>query len=185
LAPAISRESAFLTAYSTVQLAELNRMDRGAFVAALGGVFEHSPWVAQRSFGDRPFASIGALHAAMVAAMDRALPSEQLTLLQAHPELAGKAAIRGELTPDSAREQDGAGLGNCSPSEYARITELNRRYSAKFGFPFIFAVKGQDREVILREFRRRVEHDRPTEFAEALRQVARIARLRLEALIDH
>ena len=159
-------------------------MDRSAFVAALGGIFEHSPWAAERSIGDRPFASIGALHAAMVAAVQRALASEQLTLLRAHPELAGKAAIGGELTVASTREQDGAGLGQCSPSEYARITELNKRYSAKFGFPFILAVKGRDRDGILREFARRVEHDRATEWAEALRQVALIARFRLEALID-
>ena len=159
-------------------------MDRSAFVAALGGTFEHSPWVAERCLGDRPFASVGALHAAMVAAMARALASEQLTLLRAHPELAGKAAIRGELTADSTREQDSAGLGQCTPSEYARITELNARYNAKFGFPFILAVKGLDREGILREFGRRVEHDRPTEFAEALLQVARIARFRLEALVS-
>jgi 2-oxo-4-hydroxy-4-carboxy-5-ureidoimidazoline decarboxylase len=165
-------------------LADLNRMDRDAFVAALHGVFEHSPWVAERSAGDRPFASIGALHAAMVAAVERALASEQLTLLREHPDLAGKAAIRGELTPDSAREQHDAGLGQCSPAEYARIHELNRRYSTKFGFPFIMAVKGHDREGILREFARRVEQDRATEFAEALRQVARIARFRLEALIE-
>jgi OHCU decarboxylase len=167
-----------------VRLADLNRMDRDVFVAALRGVFEHSPWVAERSFGDRPFASIGALHAAMVAAVERALASEQLTLLREHPELAGKAAIHGELTADSTREQDGAGLGQCSPSELARITDLNTRYSAKFGFPFILAVKGQDRGDILRDFARRVEQDRPTEFAEALRQVARIARFRLETLIE-
>ncbi len=167
-----------------MQLAELNRMDRNAFVAALGGTFEHSPWVAERSAGDRPFASIGALHAAMVAAMERALPSEQLALLQAHPELAGKAAIRGELTADSTREQGGAGLDHCSPSELARITDLNRRYVAKFGFPFIVAVKGHDRHGVLKEFARRVEQDRATEFPEALRQVARIARFRLEAFID-
>ena len=168
-----------------MRLSDLNGMDRSAFVTALGGTFEHSPWVAERCFGDRPFSSIGALHAAMVAAMDRALASEQLTLLRSHPELAGKAAIRGELTVDSTREQDSAGLGQCTPSEYARITELNIRYNAKFGFPFILAVKGLDRGGILREFARRVEHDRPTEFAEALQQVARIARFRLEALISH
>ena len=167
-----------------VRLADLNRMDRDAYVAALRGVFEHSPWVAERSFGDRPFASIGALHVAMVAAVERALASEQLTLLREHPELAGKAAIGGELTADSTREQDGAGLGQCSPSELARITDLNTRYSAKFGFPFILAVKGRDRGGILRVFARRVEQDRPTEFAEALRQVARIARFRLETLIE-
>jgi 2-oxo-4-hydroxy-4-carboxy-5-ureidoimidazoline decarboxylase len=167
-----------------MQLGELNRMNRSAFIAALGGIFEHSPWVAERSEGDRPFASIGALHAAMVSAMERALPSEQLALLQSHPELAGKAAIRGELTVDSAREQAGAGLDQCSPSEYARLNSLNTRYNAKFGFPFILAVKGHDREGILREFARRVEQERAAEFAEALRQVAHIARYRLEALIE-
>ena len=167
-----------------MQLADLNRTDRRAFVAALGAIFEHSPWVAERSFGDRPFASVGALHAAMVATMERALPSEQLALLQAHPELAGKAAIRGELTADSTREQESAGLDQCSPSEYARINDLNHRYHAKFDFPFIVAVKGLDRGAILREFERRIAQDRATEFAEALRQVSRIARLRLEALVD-
>jgi 2-oxo-4-hydroxy-4-carboxy-5-ureidoimidazoline decarboxylase len=167
-----------------VQLADLNRTDRRAFVAALGAIFEHSPWVAERSFSDRPFASVGALHAAMVAAMERALPSEQLTLLQAHPELAGKAAIRGELTAESTREQEGAGLDQCSPSEYARINDLNKRYHGKFDFPFIVAVKDLDRGAILREFERRIAQDRETEFAEALRQVARIARHRLETLVD-
>jgi len=167
-----------------VQLAELNSMQRDVFVDSLGRIFEHSPWVAERSFGDRPFASIGALHAAMVAAMERALPSEQMALLRAHPELAGKAAVRRELTADSTREQGAAGLDQCSPSEFARITDLNRRYNAKFGFPFILAVTGHDRDAILREFARRVERDDATEFAEALRQVARIARFRLEALID-
>ena len=168
-----------------MKLADLNRMDQKAYVAALGGIFEHSPWVAERSFGDRPFASVGALHAAMVAALERALPSEQLTLLRAHPELAGKTAIRGKLTEDSLREQAGAGLDQCSPSEFARINDLNKRYHAKFGFPFILAVSGLDRQGILREFARRIEQNRATEFAEALRQVAAIARFRLEALVDH
>src|SRR5258708_27033316 len=122
-----------------MQLADLNRTDRAVFVATLGDVFEHSPWVAERSFGDRPFASVGALHAAMVAAMERALSSEQLTLLQAHPDLAGKAAVRGELTADSTREQASAGLDQCSPSEYARPNDLNNRFHAKFGFPFLVA----------------------------------------------
>ena len=166
-----------------MKLADLNRIDRGAFVGFLGGIFEHSPWVAERCFGDRPFASVGALHSAMVAAMERAHASEQLALLQAHPELAGKEAKRGELTADSTREQGGAGLDQCSPSELARITDLNRRYQAKFGFPFIIAVRGLDRAEILREFARRVERDRATELAEAMRQVSRITRLRLEAQI--
>lgn len=167
-----------------MKLALLNRIDRAGFVTVLGGIFERSPWVAERSFDDRPFASIGALHAAMVAAMTRAVASEQLALLQSHPALAGSEAARGAMTTDSTREQGSAGLDQCSPSELARITELNHRYQAKFGFPFILAVKGRDRDAILREFARRVEQDRSTEFAEAMRQVARIARFRLEALIE-
>ena len=166
-------------------LADLNRMDAEAFVAILGGVFEHSPWVAQRAFGERPFANVGALHAAMVAAMTRAPESEQLALLRAHPELAGKAAVRGELTADSTKEQSGAGLSQCSPAEFAYLTELNRRYNEKFGFPFILAVKGYDRAGIIREFARRVEQDRPTEFGECLAQIARITRFRLDALVTN
>jgi 2-oxo-4-hydroxy-4-carboxy-5-ureidoimidazoline decarboxylase len=164
-------------------LEELNRMDEAQFVATLGGVFEHSPWVAQRAFAARPFASAAALHAAMVAAVDSAQESEQLALLRAHPELAGKAAIRGELTADSTKEQSGAGLTQCSAEEFATLTELNRRYNAKFGFPFILAVKGHDRAGILREFARRVDSDRVTEFAECLAQVRKITRFRLDALV--
>ena len=164
-------------------LAELNAMDEPAFARALGGIFEHSPWVAERAFAEQPFVSVDALHAAMAAAVDRASEGEKLALLRAHPELAGKAAVRGELTADSSKEQSGAGLSQCSPEEFARVTELNRRYNAKFGFPFILAVKGHDRASVIREFARRVEHDRSSEFAESLAQVARIARFRLEALV--
>ena len=109
--------------------------------------------------------------------------AEQLALLRAHPELAGKAAVRGELTADSTQEQSGAGLSQCSPEEFALLTDLNRRYNAKFGFPFILAVKGYDRAGIIREFARRVEQDRAAEFAECLAQIARITRFRLEALV--
>ncbi|MEO8344921.1 MAG: 2-oxo-4-hydroxy-4-carboxy-5-ureidoimidazoline decarboxylase [Betaproteobacteria bacterium] len=165
-------------------LADLNRVDRATYVARLGGIFEHSSWVAERSFDDRPFASIGTLHAAMVAAMTRALESEQLVLLRAHPELAGKEAVSGELTLESKDEQGGAGLDQCSPSELARISDLNRRYRVKFGFPFIVAVKGMDRADILHEFARRLERERSTEFSEALHQVSKIARIRLQTLIQ-
>lgn len=163
-------------------LAEANAMDEEALVAALGGVFEHSPWVARRACAARPFASVAALHGAMVAAVDRASEAEKLALLRAHPELAGRAAIRGEVTADSAREQAGAGLAQCSPEELARIATLNARYRARFGFPFILAVKGYDRAGILAEFERRVDGDRATEFAECLAQVGKIARLRLDAM---
>ena len=167
-----------------MNIADLNAMDRAAFVATLSGIFEHSPWVAEGACLARPVASVDALHAAMVAAVRNATAERQLALLRAHPELAGKAAIRGELTTDSASEQSGAGLNQCSLEEFARLTALNAAYNAKFGFPFILAVKGYDRAGILGEFARRVEHDRTTEFEIALAQVARIARFRLDALLD-
>ena len=166
-----------------LRLAAVNALDREAFVALLGGIFEHSPWVAAAAWEVRPFASTDALHAAMVAAVDRAGEARQLELLRAHPELAGKAAIRGELTDDSAQEQASAGLDRCSPEEFARLQALNATYSAKFGFPFIVAVKGLDRAGVLQQFAARLEHDSATEFREALAQVAKIARLRLIALI--
>lgn len=165
-------------------LAQINALAEPDFVRALGGIFEHSPWVAQRAFAARPFASVDALNAAMVAAVDRATEEQKLALLRAHPELAGKAAVRGEMTADSVSEQTGAGLAQCSPEEFARLTELNARYNARFGFPFILAVKGFDRAGIIAEFARRATRDRPTEFAECLAQVARIARLRLEMLVE-
>ncbi len=160
----------------------LNGMDRAAFVATLGAIFEHSPWVAERAYAARPFASVEALHAAMRGAVDAASDAERLALLRAHPELAGRAMVRAELTADSIDEQAGAGLTRCSPEEFARLQELNARYNARFGFPFILAVKGWDRAGIIGEFARRAERDRATEFAECLAQVAVITRLRLDAL---
>ena len=164
-------------------LAELNALDRAAFVALLGGVFEHSPWVAERAYSARPFESRDALHSTMATAMYGATRGEQLALLRAHPELAGRAAIRGELTAASTSEQAGAGLTQCTAEEFARLNHLNSRYNTRFGFPFIVAVKNHDRAGILAEFARRVEHDPETEFNEALAQVARIARFRLDALV--
>ena len=163
--------------------ADIDALDRKAFVATLGGIFEHSPWVAERAFDARPFGSVEALHSAMTTAMYGAPRDVQLDLLRAHPELAGRAAVRGELTVDSTQEQSGAGLMQCSPEEYSRITALNERYNKRFGFPFIIAVKGHDRASILAEFARRVEHDPEVEFKEALGQIARITRFRLEALL--
>jgi 2-oxo-4-hydroxy-4-carboxy-5-ureidoimidazoline decarboxylase len=166
-----------------VTLQQLNALDPAAFTAALGGIFEHSSWVAQRAFDAGPFASVDALHAAMLRALHEATRDEQLALLRAHPELAGKAAIRGELTAESTHEQSGAGLDRCSPEEFAQLTALNARYNGTFGFPFIVAVKGLDRAAILREFARRADNPPDAEFAEALAQVARITRFRLDALV--
>jgi 2-oxo-4-hydroxy-4-carboxy-5-ureidoimidazoline decarboxylase len=162
---------------------EINRISSGAFTTALGGIFEHSPWVAERTSAARPFARIAELHDAMMAAVRAAPEDMQLALIRAHPELAGKAAIRGQLTPESRLEQSRAGLDQCSPDELARLSALNAAYLAKFGFPFILAVKGYDRAGILREFDRRIECDRAAEFEAALTQIGRITRSRLDDLL--
>ncbi len=165
-------------------LAEINALDRDAFVARLGGIVEHTPWIAEAAWPHRPFASVDALHAAMVAALMAAPIETQLLVIRGHPELAGKAAIRGEMTADSKQEQGGAGLTQCSPQEFARLSALNRAYKAKFGFPFIIAVKGLDRAAIIAQFEARLEHDRITEFDTALAQIARISRLRLATMLE-
>jgi 2-oxo-4-hydroxy-4-carboxy-5-ureidoimidazoline decarboxylase len=165
-------------------LAELNARDRRGFVVALGGVFEDSPWVAEAAWARHPFATLDALYSAMVDAVRGASEDAQLALVRAHPELAGKAAVRGKLTADSQAEQVGAGLTQCSPQEFARLQELNRAYNDKFGFPFVIAVKGLDRKAILERFAERLQRDRVTELDEALQQIARIAWFRLESLIE-
>ena len=165
-------------------LADLNRLDQAQFVAALAGIYEHSPWVPERAWSRRPFVDINDLHAALAAVVAAAEKDEQLALIRAHPELAGKAMTDGSLTADSTAEQSRAGLMHCSPAELARLRELNARYNANFGFPFILAVKGYDRAGVMAEFARRVDNDAAEEFAENLRQIDKIARLRLDAVID-
>jgi 2-oxo-4-hydroxy-4-carboxy-5-ureidoimidazoline decarboxylase len=167
-----------------MKLADINRMTHDEFVSALGGIVEHSRWIAEGAWSRHPFASVDALHAAMMEVLADAPQVTKLKMLRAHPELAGKAAIRGELTRDSTVEQSGAGLDQCSPQEFSRLTALNKAYNAKFGFPFIIAVKGLDRATIIERFGARVANDRGTEFTEALDQVARISRLRLAALVE-
>jgi len=166
-----------------ISLQELNALPAPQFVAALAGVFERSPWVAERVASARPFASVPQLHAAMCAAVGSASLDEQLALIRGHPELAGRAAIRGELTPESTREQQGAGLAACSPQEFARLQELNAAYSRKFGFPFVLAVKGHTRASVLEALQQRVGHGLEEERATALREIGRIARFRLAELL--
>lgn len=161
----------------------INAFDRGTFVTAFGGIYEHSPWVAERAFAQAPFASVAGLHAAMSAAVRDATAAEQLALIRAHPQLAGRAAIRGELTEASTREQQGAGLDQCSPAEYARLTTLNAAYEEKFGFPFIIAVRGHTRASIIEAMQARLANDIAHEHAEALRQIDRIAGFRLQDLV--
>ena len=167
-----------------LSLAAINTQSVEAFVATLGGIFEHSPWVAEAVVGQRPFASVAALHRAMVAAVDVAGEGAQLALLQAHPDLAGKLARAGALTDASTREQAGAGLDQLTDAEYHRFEIANMAYRDKFGFPFIIAVKGHDKHSILTNFEARVKNDRATELQTALAQVARIGGFRLAALVQ-
>ena len=164
-------------------LADLNAVPAAAFVQALGGIFEHSPWVAAAVADHRPFGSVDALHRAMVAAVAAAPPGRQLDLIRAHPDLAGKAARAGALTEPSTAEQAGAGLDRLTDAEFERFGTLNTAYMTRFGFPFIVAVKGLTKHDILAAFEARLPNDPETEKATALHQVARIARFRLEALI--
>lgn len=171
-------------------LADLNRLDTAAFVDTLRGIYEHSPWIPERTAARRPFASLAALKLALQDAVALASADEQLSLLRAHPELAGKAAIAGALTLESTGEQAASGLDRCSPEEYAALHELNAAYNARFGFPFILAVKGPTgrgltRQAIIATFRQRLGNRPADEMAEALRQVHRIAEIRLNDLLGH
>lgn len=158
-------------------------MSRAAFVDQFGGVFEHSPWIAERAYeselGPAHDCAIG-IHAALAAQFRKARESERLKVLNAHPDLAGKLAAAKRLTADSTKEQAGAGLDALTDDERATFTKLNEAYAAKFGFPFIIAVKGLNKDQILEQFKKRVHHDRDEEFATACQQVERIALLRLK-----
>jgi 2-oxo-4-hydroxy-4-carboxy-5-ureidoimidazoline decarboxylase len=165
-------------------LDQLNALPADAFVTALSGIFEHSAWVAQESVSERPFASVDDLHGFMVDLVECAGEARQLALINAHPELAGKAAVRGELTHESTREQSGAGLDLCTQDEFDQLQGLNAAYRAKFGFPFILAVRGFDRHGIIANFEARLEHGRDQELRASLDQIYRIARFRLDDLVS-
>ena len=167
-----------------IALADLNVLSATDFTAALAHVFEHSPWIAERAATKRPFASRLALHAAMCEVVQQASTAEQLDLVRAHPELAGRAAVRNELTADSTREQRGIGLDACTPDEFARLHDLNRRYNEKFGFPFILAVRGHDRASVIAAFGTRLDSGIDEELHTALKQIERIAFFRLNETVD-
>ena len=166
-------------------LTRLNEMSGADFVATLKDIFEHSPWVAERVVESRKFSSIRRLHSEMADRVAKATDREQLELIRAHPDLAGKAALAGELTEASTSEQAGAGLDTLTQEEYEKFHSLNDRYKSRFGFPFILAVKGHDKHSILKAFETRLDNSPDEEKGEALRQIAEIARFRLEALLTH
>jgi 2-oxo-4-hydroxy-4-carboxy-5-ureidoimidazoline decarboxylase len=164
-------------------LSEINLMNHHDFRRALGHVFERSPWVAERAWAARPFASREALHEAMVAAMRDASREEQLALLRAHPDLAMRAARVDALSAASRVEQSSAGLDRLTDEEYVRFGRLNAQYREKFGFPFIIAVRQHDKTSILAAFERRLRNTVDAEIEAALAEVSDITRLRLGTLV--
>jgi 2-oxo-4-hydroxy-4-carboxy-5-ureidoimidazoline decarboxylase len=167
-----------------VELAAVNGLGEREFVERFGGVFEHSPWVAQRVWRKRPFASIDALHEAMMQVVSAATKEEQLALVRAHPELAGTEAKDGTLTPDSSSEQGRLGLNRLTAAELKRISELNRRYRDKHGFPCIVALRlHAARESVMAEMARRIGNDSDTELENALGQIRHITRGRLAKIV--
>ena len=152
---------------------------RRAFIDRYGALFEHSPWVVERAAERLPLSN---LHAGLMQVVHNATPDEQLALISAHPELAGKAAIDGSLTEASAAEQASAGLDQLSPDEFDRFHALNAAYRQKFGFPFIICVRRTNKAGILAAMERRLANDRDTEIAAALGEIGEIVRLRLETI---
>ncbi|MDT8346015.1 MAG: 2-oxo-4-hydroxy-4-carboxy-5-ureidoimidazoline decarboxylase [Thermohalobaculum sp.] len=158
-------------------------LDRAGFLARYGGVYEHSPWIAAAVWdAGRAADAVDAMADAMATVAEAAPRADRIALLRAHPDLAGRLALAGGLTAASAAEQAGAGLDRCTPDELATFRRLNAAYVARFGFPFIVAVRGLDRAAILARLEARLGNGPEAEFREAMAQVHRIARLRLEAL---
>ena len=165
-------------------LEQLNAASAPQAAELLDGLYEHSPWIAQAALAHRPFRSLAHLKHAMARIVAEARPQAQLALLRAHPELAGKAMVSNSLTAESTNEQSKAGLTDCTPQEFEKIQHLNAAYNAKFGFPFILAVRGPrgtglSRQQIIETFERRLDHHPEFERAEALRNVHRVVELRL------
>lgn len=159
-------------------------LDREAFVARFGGVFEGSPWIAEAAHATRPWAGADELHAAMVAVVDAAPRDARLALIRAHPDLAGQAAIAGDLTPESTREQAAAGLDRLTPEQHADVLVLTAAYRERFGFPFVVCAREHTADTIIAAARERLDHDPDVEERTALAEIAKIAALRLADLVE-
>ena len=171
-------------------LEQINSASAAEFVALLDGTYEHSPWIAERAALQRPFASLVHLKLALAQVVRESGREAQLTLIRAHPELAGKAMVAKTLTAESTHEQGKAGLADCSPAEFAQIQRLNADYTAKFGFPFILAVRGPrglglSKAEIIATFARRLDNHPDFELAECRRNIHRIAEIRLDDKFGH
>src|SRR5687767_99476 len=167
-----------------VALSELNAYDRDRFVAVCGPLFEHSAWIAQRTWGERPFETRNALHAALCETMFAASTAEQVKLIASHPDLVGRMAREGRLTLESTREQAAAGLSNLSAGEVERFDRYNAAYRERFGFPFVICARENKKDAILAAFPVRLGNTRDQEITTALGEIAKIARLRLMDAVD-
>ena len=173
-----------MSGMTIVSLAKLNAADQADFIAALGDAYEHAPWVAQAAFAQRPFATVSALHEAMMGAVRAAPPDQRRALINGHPDLAGKAARAGAVTNDSKAEQASAGLDRLSEAEFAQFHQLNNAYREKFAMPFIICVRRHGKDSILRHFERRLQNAMAAELEAALTEIFRIAALRLDQRIE-
>ena len=165
-------------------LRDINQLDPSRYLELFGPLYEHSPWIAQGALAGRPFVSIGAFHAALTEVVRHADTAAKLALVRAHPQLAGAEAQAGALTSASNHEQNSAGLHQCSASELARLRDLNGRYLAKFGFPFVMAVKGRTRQEILDALELRLARTGQQELDQCLTEIDKIAWIRLSAMAN-
>ncbi len=162
---------------------QINSLSTNEFVRIVGPVFEHSPWIAARTVSHRPFASIHELHSALCRTVREANSDEKLGLINAHPDLVGRAALNGTLTRESTGEQASAGLNKLTPEEIAKFQENNAAYRERFGFPFIICARLNKKEAILAGFETRLKNSREQEIETALEEIFKIADLRLRDLI--
>jgi OHCU decarboxylase len=167
-----------------VTIEDLNGLDRVSFARTVGPAFEAAPWIAEAAWEDRPFDDVDDLYARMCDVVDHAPDDRLLELIAGHPDLAGRVAVAGGLTPESTAEQASAGLDRLTEEELRRFTRLNGAYTARFGFPFVIAVREHTKESILAAFEERLRHTSEQERATALEQVKTIARHRLAAMVD-
>ena len=168
----------------SVTVSQLNALDRAGFTAALGHLFEHSPWVADETWPQRPFRDDAQLHAALSTTMRAAPKEKQLALIRAHPDLAGRLAQQNQLTAESTREQASAGLNRMSDAELAEFQKNNAAYLARLGFPFIICARLNNRATILAAMQSRLNNSPDAEFHTALSEIEKIARLRLDDLLN-
>lgn len=167
-----------------ITLEEVNELGREEFVARFGSLYEHSPWVAETAYGERPFGSLSEMHGIFARAVKEAPPERWLSLIKAHPDLAGKAAMAGELTPESTREQSSAGLDRLAPEEYETFTRINREYREKFGIPMIVVVREHTKESIIAQAKARLDNSEEEEIETALAEIDKIARIRLQDQVE-